>query len=101
MVSPRKCEPDFSSIPSTPTSEQQPSKKPNKKPKEFPTVAAAYKLLECVGKGTEGSVWRAVCIPNKTEVAVKIVDLEGLPHVALEEIKVCVHHYRAIYHHSS
>jgi hypothetical protein len=47
-----------------------------------------YKLKECVGKGSEGSVWRAVCIPMKKDVAIKIIDLESMPTAALEELRV-------------
>jgi hypothetical protein len=47
-----------------------------------------YKLLECVGRGSEGSVWRALCIPIKKDVAIKIIDLECMPTAALEELRV-------------
>lgn len=57
----------------------------------YPTFAEGYKLLECVGKGSEGSVWRALCIPMKKDVAVKIIDLESLPTVALEELREQIH----------
>lgn len=74
----------------------------------YPTKASGYKLLECVGKGTEGSVWRAVCIPLKTEVAVKIVDLEALPNAALDEIRqqinvmqLCNRHPNIVDYHTS
>jgi serine/threonine-protein kinase OSR1/STK39 len=53
----------------------------------YPTFAEGYQLLECVGRGSEGSVWRALCIPIKKEVAIKIIDLECLPTYALEEIR--------------
>jgi len=52
----------------------------------YPTFAEGYKLLECVGRGSEGSVWRAMCIPTKKDVAIKIVDLEILPTSSIEEI---------------
>lgn len=75
---------------------------------EYPTNATGYKLLDCVGKGTEGSVWRAICIPFKTEVAVKIVDLEALPNAALEEIRqqivvmqLCNRHPNIVDYHTS
>jgi serine/threonine-protein kinase OSR1/STK39 len=57
------------------------------KPKIYPTNAASYKIIECVGKGTEGTVWRAVCITHKVEVAVKIVDLEAMSCAALDDIR--------------
>ena len=54
----------------------------------FSYFFSRYKLLECVGKGSEGSVWRALCIPMKKEVAIKIIDLESMPTVALEDLRV-------------
>eukprot|EP00026_Physarum_polycephalum_P005841 Phypoly_transcript_05880.p1 GENE.Phypoly_transcript_05880~~Phypoly_transcript_05880.p1 ORF type:complete len:419 (+),score=59.78 Phypoly_transcript_05880:371-1627(+) len=57
----------------------------------YPTFAEGYKLLECVGKGSEGSVWRALCIPMKKEVAIKIIDLESMPTSALEELREQIH----------
>lgn len=62
----------------------------DKKPtleRTYPTFAEGYKLLECVGRGSEGSVWRALCIPIKRDVAIKIIDLESLPTSSLEEIR--------------
>lgn len=52
----------------------------------YPTFAEGYKLLECVGRGSEGSVWRALCVPIKKDVAIKIIDLESLPSSSIEEI---------------
>lgn len=52
----------------------------------YPTFAEGYKLLECVGRGSEGSVWRAMCVPIKKDVAIKIIDLESLPSSSIEEI---------------
>jgi serine/threonine-protein kinase OSR1/STK39 len=52
----------------------------------YPTFAEGYKLLECVGRGSEGSVWRALCVPIKKHVAIKIIDLESLPSSSIEEI---------------
>lgn len=52
----------------------------------YPTFAEGYKLIECVGRGSEGSVWRAMCIPTKKDVAIKIIDLESLPSASIAEI---------------
>jgi len=61
-------------------------KKVARERRTYPTFAEGYKLLECVGRGSEGSVWRAMCIPIKKEVAIKIIDLESLPTSSIEEI---------------
>lgn len=53
----------------------------------YPTFAEGYKLLECVGRGSEGSVWRALCIPIKKDVAIKIIDLERMPITAIEDLQ--------------
>jgi len=53
----------------------------------YPTFAEGYKLLECVGRGSEGSVWRALCIPIKKDVAIKIIDLERMPTTAIEDLQ--------------
>jgi len=65
----------------------------DKKPirRTYPTFAEGYRLIECVGKGSEGSVWRALCIPMKKDVAIKIIDLECMPTVALEELRQQIH----------
>jgi serine/threonine-protein kinase OSR1/STK39 len=52
----------------------------------YPTFAEGYKLIECVGRGSEGSVWRAMCIPTKKDVAIKIIDLESLPSASIAEM---------------
>lgn len=53
----------------------------------YPAFAEGYKLLECVGRGSEGSVWRALCIPIKKDVAIKIIDLERMPTAAIEDLQ--------------
>jgi len=58
-----------------------------KRERTYPTFAEGYKLLECVGSGSEGSVWRAFCIPIKKDVAIKIIDLENVPTSSFEEIR--------------
>lgn len=57
----------------------------------YPTFAEGYKLLECVGRGSEGSVWRAMCIPLRKDVAIKIIDLERMPTSAIEDLQQQVH----------
>lgn len=57
----------------------------------YPTFAEGYKLLECVGRGSEGSVWRALCIPTRKDVAIKIIELDHLPISALEDLQQQVH----------
>lgn len=57
----------------------------------YPAFAEGYKLLECVGRGSEGSVWRALCIPIKKEVAIKIIDLECLPVESLDDVRQQIH----------
>jgi serine/threonine protein kinase len=57
----------------------------------YPTFAEGYKLLECVGRGSEGSVWRAYCIPTKKDVAIKIIDLERMPIAAIEDLQQQIH----------
>lgn len=52
-----------------------------------------YRLLECVGRGSEGSVWRALCIPTRKDVAIKIIDLERMPTTAIEDLQVCQMHH--------
>jgi serine/threonine-protein kinase OSR1/STK39 len=58
-----------------------------KRERSYPTFAEGYKLLDCVGSGSEGSVWRAFCIPIKKDVAIKIIDLENVPTSSFEEIR--------------
>jgi serine/threonine-protein kinase OSR1/STK39 len=57
----------------------------------YPTFAEGYKLLECVGRGSEGSVWRALCIPTRKDVAIKIIDLERMPIAAIEDLQQQIH----------
>lgn len=57
----------------------------------YPTFAEGYRLLECVGRGSEGSVWRALCIPTRKDVAIKIIDLERMPTTAIEDLQQQVH----------
>lgn len=46
---------------------------------EFPHSADQYELLQPIGRGASAVVFRAECIPNKQEVAIKIIDLENCP----------------------
>eukprot|EP01133_Synstelium_polycarpum_P007762 gene7762-9104_t len=54
--------------------------------KEYPNRIENYTLLECIGEGTEGVVWKAFCNTNKTTVAIKIVDLERAPSELIEDV---------------
>ncbi|EGG25249.1 putative protein serine/threonine kinase [Cavenderia fasciculata] len=54
--------------------------------KEYPNTPDAYHLLEAVGEGTEGLVWKAKCLPYETFVAVKIVDLEKATQECVEDV---------------
>lgn len=60
-------------------------------PRTYPTFAEGYRLLECVGRGSEGSVWRALCVPTKKDVAIKIIDLESMPIGAIEDLQKQIH----------
>ncbi|KAI3824005.1 hypothetical protein L1987_05452 [Smallanthus sonchifolius] len=42
----------------------------------FPVNAEDYKLYEEVGEGVSASVYRALCVPLNTIVAIKVLDLE-------------------------
>ncbi|XP_010551903.1 PREDICTED: serine/threonine-protein kinase BLUS1-like [Tarenaya hassleriana] len=44
--------------------------------KRFPLNAKEYKLFEEVGDGVSATVYRALCIPLKETVAIKVLDLE-------------------------
>lgn len=47
-----------------------------KKCPKYPVGAENYELYEEVGQGVSASVVRAMCIPNKEIVAIKILDFE-------------------------
>ncbi|GAM18929.1 hypothetical protein SAMD00019534_021040 [Acytostelium subglobosum LB1] len=53
---------------------------------EYPTRPEDYTLLEAIGEGTEGIVWKAICNTLKVNVAIKIVDLEKQPPEAIEDV---------------
>ncbi len=42
----------------------------------FPASASDYTLRQQIGQGTSAAVFRALCKPSKTEVTIKIIDLE-------------------------
>jgi serine/threonine protein kinase len=42
----------------------------------FPTDPKEYKLYEEVGEGVSATVYRALCVPLNTFVAIKVLDLE-------------------------
>lgn len=44
--------------------------------KKYPVGAEHYELYEEIGQGVSASVFRAMCIPNKEIVAVKVLDFE-------------------------
>lgn len=53
---------------------------------EWPTVAAEYQIIEQIGQGAFAKVWKAYCIPKKTHVAIKIMDLEKIT-TSFEDIR--------------
>ncbi|KAL6061370.1 Serine/threonine-protein kinase fray2 [Balamuthia mandrillaris] len=52
----------------------------------YPREALAYELIQPVGFGSQGVVWRALCKPLAVEVAIKIIDLVTCP-TNLEEVR--------------
>ena len=44
---------------------------------EFPTSIGAYMLVEKIGHG-EYAIWKARCLSNGKEIAVKIIDLDRI-----------------------
>lgn len=44
--------------------------------KKFPLNDKDYELYEEVGEGVSATVYRALCIPLKEDVAIKVLDLE-------------------------
>jgi serine/threonine protein kinase len=48
-----------------------------------------YQLMEGIGKGGYGTVYRGLNIERGMTVAVKRVNLQGIPHEELESIEVC------------
>ncbi|KAL5224937.1 hypothetical protein ABZP36_011576 [Zizania latifolia] len=44
--------------------------------RRFPTDPKEYKLCEEVGDGVSATVYKALCIPLNTDVAIKVLDLE-------------------------
>ncbi|TMW66201.1 hypothetical protein Poli38472_003966 [Pythium oligandrum] len=53
---------------------------------EWPTVASDYQIIEQIGQGAFAKVWKAYCIPKKTHVAIKIMDLEKIT-TSFEDIR--------------
>jgi len=47
-----------------------------------------YQLMEAIGKGGYGTVYRGLNIERGMTVAVKRVNLQGIPHEELESIEV-------------
>eukprot|EP01132_Coremiostelium_polycephalum_P006601 gene6601-8170_t len=54
--------------------------------KDYPNSSENYTLLEPIGEGTEGVVWKAYCNTSKTNVAIKIVDLEKTDHSFIKDV---------------
>ncbi|EFA78271.1 putative protein serine/threonine kinase [Heterostelium album PN500] len=54
--------------------------------KEFPARPEDYTLLEAIGEGTEGTVWKAICNTLKCNVAIKIVDLEKSSPECIDDV---------------
>ncbi|GAM19384.1 hypothetical protein SAMD00019534_025590 [Acytostelium subglobosum LB1] len=75
--------------------------------KDYPNRAEEYTLIQVIGEGTEGTVWKAVCNKYKCNVAIKIVDLEKAAADCVEdllrEVKVMTenNHPNLIQYHTS
>ncbi|KYR01408.1 putative protein serine/threonine kinase [Tieghemostelium lacteum] len=56
------------------------------KEKVYPNSEDGYELIEFLGEGTEGKVWKAVCKPLKTYVAIKIINLIKTDTVLIKDV---------------
>eukprot|EP00771_Trimastix_marina_P000697 gnl/Trimastix_PCT/1720.p1 GENE.gnl/Trimastix_PCT/1720~~gnl/Trimastix_PCT/1720.p1 ORF type:complete len:707 (+),score=201.34 gnl/Trimastix_PCT/1720:58-2178(+) len=54
--------------------------------RQYPNAATGYRLISEIGHGASAVVWRAICLPNQEEVAVKILDLEQFSS-SMDEIR--------------
>ena len=55
---------------------------------DFDHRLGCYQLMEAIGKGGYGTVYRGLNIERGMTVAVKRVNLQGIPHEELESIEV-------------
>ncbi|KAN0053289.1 hypothetical protein ACTA71_009738 [Dictyostelium dimigraforme] len=74
---------------------------------DYPSAANQYNLIEPIGEGTEGRVFKAFCIPLKENVAIKVVELDKMdPQFVkdvIKEVKVMNgnNHPNLIHYHTS
>lgn len=74
---------------------------------DYPSQANQYNLIEPIGEGTEGRVFKAYCIPLKENVAIKVVELDKMdPQFVkdvIKEVKVMNgnNHPNLIHYHTS
>ncbi|KAK5582832.1 hypothetical protein RB653_004420 [Dictyostelium firmibasis] len=74
---------------------------------DYPSSANQYNLIEPIGEGTEGRVFKAYCIPLKENVAIKVVELDKMdPQFVkdvIKEVKVMNgnNHPNLIHYHTS
>jgi len=53
---------------------------------QYPSTAEDYQLLEPIGEGTEGKVWKAHCISLNEDVAIKVVELERMDPAFVKDV---------------
>eukprot|EP00698_Gefionella_okellyi_P006566 TRINITY_DN1589_c0_g1_i1.p1 TRINITY_DN1589_c0_g1~~TRINITY_DN1589_c0_g1_i1.p1 ORF type:complete len:273 (-),score=31.41 TRINITY_DN1589_c0_g1_i1:182-1000(-) len=53
---------------------------------EWPVTRDAYDLLDVIGQGASSTVWKAMCRPMNTVVAVKILDMETV-QLSIDEVR--------------
>ncbi|KAF2074269.1 hypothetical protein CYY_004402 [Polysphondylium violaceum] len=53
---------------------------------QYPNTAEDYQLLEPIGEGTEGKVWKAHCISLNEDVAIKVVELERMDPAFVKDV---------------
>ncbi|KAN0006713.1 hypothetical protein ACTFIU_004904 [Dictyostelium citrinum] len=74
---------------------------------DYPSAANQYNLIEPIGEGTEGRVFKAFCIPLKENVAIKVVELDKMDSQfvkdVIKEVKVMNgnNHPNLIHYHTS
>jgi serine/threonine protein kinase len=69
--------------------------------KGFPTDPKEYKLYEEIGEGVSATVFRALCVPLNTFVAIKVLDLEKCSSDLVSSLQFIVTHktFRSIMFH--
>ena len=55
---------------------------------KYPNDPQSYNILEAIGTGATAIVYRATCILNGEEVAIKCINLEKC-NTSMEELLVC------------